>query len=566
LKRLIISELLISSEKERKGRREMFDPVRTIIFGANETGKSSLIKSIYQAFGAEPAKINPRWKAAETKTPIKFSVDGERYQLLRDSSYFAIFNGEGKFLKAFTRVATELGPYLAELFDFGLILASRDDEPQVPPPAYLFLPFYMDQDASWSSSWSAFDRLWQFSNWKDSVVDYHTGIRNNAYYRTNAELIDKRNEFTDAVASEKGVATVLKRLDADATFTSFSIDLEVFGERIQRLLGESKLLAEAENDLRTRLTKLNGEAALQRNRLEIAEKALGEITADFKFLSSVTTESVECPTCGNHYENDFAVRFAVATDEDRVVEFIAHIRAELSRLEQQITEVYQKYSVAKEQAENIQKILLETQGEVTLQTVIESEGRRAADKLLLGQLENARVSRNDVESALNKLREELKGLDTHAMSRRSEVLTKYEVLLRKNFLALDVDAYSQAVFRTLAPSQIETGSTLPRALLAYQFAIFELITEYSPATLCPFVIDSPNQQGQDKEHLPQILRFIADNQPLGSQLILGIENDTGVVFGGKTIRTPITKYSLLEPKQFSSVHDEIFSLLKLSLQ
>jgi hypothetical protein len=113
------------------------------------------------------------------------------------------------------------------------------------------------------------------------------------------------------------------------------------------------------------------------------------------------------------------------------------------------------------------------------------------------------------------------------MSRRSEVLTKYEVLLRKNFLALDVDAYSQAVFRTLAPSQIETGSTLPRALFAYQFAIFELITEYSPATLCPFVIDSPNQQGQDKEHLPQILRFIADNQPPGSQLILGIENDTG---------------------------------------
>jgi hypothetical protein len=566
LKRLIISELLISSEKERKGRRETFDPIRTIIFGSNETGKSSLIKSIYQAFGAEPAKVNPRWKAAETKTLVKFSVDGESYQLLRDSSYFAIFNGEGKFLKSFTRVSTELGPYLAELFDFGLILASRDDEPQVPPPAYLFLPFYMDQDASWSSSWSAFDRLWQFSNWKDSVVDYHTGIRNNAYYRTNAELIDKRSEFTDAVASEKGVATVLKKLDADATFTSFSMDPSVFGERIQRLLGESKLLAEAENDLRTRLTKLNGEAALQRNRLEIAEKALGEISADFKFLSSVTTESVECPTCGNHYENDFAVRFAVATDEDRVVEFIAHIRAELSRLDEQITEVYRKYSVAKEQAENIQKILLETQGEVTLQTVIESEGRRAADKLLLGQLENARSSRSDVESELNKIREELKGLDTHAMSRRSEVLTKYEVLLRKNFLALDVDAYSQAVFRTLAPSQIETGSTLPRALLAYQFAIFELIAEYSPATLCPFVIDSPNQQGQDKDHLPQILRFIADNQPPGSQLILGIENDTGVVFGGKTIRTPTTKYSLLDSKQYSSVHDEIFGLLKLSLQ
>src|ERR1700678_1520144 len=112
----------------------MFDPVRTIIFGANETGKSSLIKSIYQAFGAEPAKVNPRWKAAEVKTVIKFSVDNVGYQLLRDGSYFALFSANGEFLQAFTRVSNELAPYLAKLFDFGLILASRQEEPQIPPP------------------------------------------------------------------------------------------------------------------------------------------------------------------------------------------------------------------------------------------------------------------------------------------------------------------------------------------------------------------------------------------------------------------------------------------------
>ena len=136
MRRLIVSEILILSDLEKRARRESFDPVRTIVYGGNDTGKSSLIKSIYQAFGAEPAKVNPRWKAAEVKTVVKFSIDNVKYQLLRDSSYFAIFEGEGTFLHSFTRVSTELAPYLARIFDFGLILASREEEPQIPPPAY----------------------------------------------------------------------------------------------------------------------------------------------------------------------------------------------------------------------------------------------------------------------------------------------------------------------------------------------------------------------------------------------------------------------------------------------
>lgn len=566
MKRLIISEILILSEKERKARRETFDPTRTIIFGGNTTGKSSLIKSIYQAFGAEPAKQHPRWKSAEVKTLVKFSVDSRTFQILRDGSYFAIFAGDGMFLKSFTRVTTELAPYLASILDFGLILASRDDEPQIPPPAFFFLPFYMDQDASWQNAWTAFDKLYQYYNWKESLVDYHTGIKNNAYYRTSAEYITKRSEMQEALGAERGVSNVIKRLERDSNAAIFSLDPKTFSDRIQRMLGESRVLADTENGLRVNLAKLNAERALQANRLEIAQRALGEISQDFKFLSRLQTDEIECPTCGNHYDNDFAARFSIASDEDKVAEFIAHLTAEIRRLDGEIAEVYANYSIAQEQANNIQKILLEAQGEVTLQTVIESEGRRAADNLLAGQLESLQQVRTDVESQANKLKEELDGLDKKAASVRRERLDSYSLYLRKNFLSLDVKAYSESVFQTLTPSLFETGSTLPRALLAYQFAILLLISEHSPATVCPIVIDSPNQQGQDKEHLPQILKFIAENQPTGTQLILGIENDTGVAFGGKTINTPLEKYALLQRDQYDSVHAEIFALLKASLR
>ncbi len=565
MKHLRISEILILSDRERKGRRETFDPVRTLIFGANQTGKSALIKSIYQTFGAEPAKQHPRWKSAEVKTVVKFSVDDANYQILRDSSYFAIFSGDGTFLKSFTRVTTELAPYLASLLDFGLILPSREEEPQTPPPAFFFLPFYVDQDASWQNPWSAFDRLYQYYAWKEALVDYHTGVKGNDYYRVSAEYITKRREAQEAIGAERGVANVIRRLERDSTATVFSLDSVAFSERIQRMIGESQTLADSEGELRVELSRLNAERALQSNRLEIAERALGEISKDFRFLSQMHTDSVECPTCGNQYANDFAARFAIATDEDRVAEFIAHLRAEIRRLDSEIEKVYANYSVAKEQATRIQEIMQEAHGEVTLQTVIESEGRRAADNLLTGQLNVMRQARAQAESEAERLKGELDALDKRAAAVRDKRLEQYDQNLRKNLEALDVRAYTQTVFQTLTPSIFETGSATPRALLAYQFAILWLIFEHSPATVCPVVIDSPNQQGQDAVHLPQVLEFISKNQPDGAQLILGIENDLGLQLGGKRISTPGEKYSLLQAAQYDSVHAEVYSLLKRSL-
>jgi hypothetical protein len=424
----------------------------------------------------------------------------------------------------------------------------------------------MDQDASWQNAWTAFDKLYQYYNWKDSLVEYHTGIKNNAYYKTSADYITKRSAAQEALGAERGVSNVIRRLERDSSATVFSLDPKNFSERITRMLGESHALAQTETGFRISLSKLNAERALQANRLEIAQRALGEISQDFKFLSRLSTDEIECPTCGNHYDNDFAARFAIASDEDRVAEFIAHITAEIRRLDAEIAEVYERYSIATEQAMSIQTVMLEPQGEVTLQTVIESEGRRAADNLLGGQLESLKEARIEVEAQENKLREELNALDKRASSIRRERLDDYARYLRRNFLALDVKAYSDGVFQTLTPSLFETGSTLPRALLAYQFAILLLVSEHTPATVCPIVIDSPNQQGQDKVHLPQILRFIADSQPADTQLILGIENDTGVKFGGKLIEMPLEKYSLLQRDQYDSVHAEVFGLLKSSLR
>lgn len=467
MKHLIISEIALLSEQERRARRETFDPKRTIVLGTNETGKSSLLKSLYFAFGAEPAKQHPRWEKAEVKVLVKFSVDKAHYMLLRDSSYFALFSGDGSFLKSFTRVSGDFSAYIAQVFNFGLVLASRQEEPEIPPPAYLFLPFYMDQDSSWQNPWSAFSRLFQYTAWKQPLVEYHTGIRDNEYYEVTARHIRKQSSLSDLRNQAQAVESVARKLQDDTTTAAFNLNPDMFSDQVRRLLVESEKLRGQENELKEHLARLNSERVLQKTRLAIASHALGELSNDFKFLTHSGTEEIECPTCGNHYKNDFAVRFSIANDEDRVAEFIAHITAEIARLDQEVASVYEKFSVAKGDAERIQSILAEKQGELTLGRVIESEGRKAADKLLNDQMDTLRSQTDVISADIAQIKEELRVLNAKSQTTREAVLDEYGRLLRRNFLSLGVSSFVDTVFETLTPNLLEIGSTLPRALLAY---------------------------------------------------------------------------------------------------
>ena len=100
MKNLFILELLLISHKEKKARRIQFDRRRTLIHGKNHTGKSSLIKSIYHTFGAEPL-INPKFQNANTTALVKFEINGLEYEILRTGKLFAIFNGYGELISKF---------------------------------------------------------------------------------------------------------------------------------------------------------------------------------------------------------------------------------------------------------------------------------------------------------------------------------------------------------------------------------------------------------------------------------------------------------------------------------
>src|SRR3989338_2504658 len=90
MKNLKLVKMRIFSLKEKAGKVINFSDGFNIIMGDNDTGKSSLIKSIYYTFGADPM-MHHDWKSANPIPMIEFELDSKKYTIMRDRNMIADF-------------------------------------------------------------------------------------------------------------------------------------------------------------------------------------------------------------------------------------------------------------------------------------------------------------------------------------------------------------------------------------------------------------------------------------------------------------------------------------------
>lgn len=189
-----------------------------------------------------------------------------------------------------------------------------------------------------------------------------------------------------------------------------------------------------------------------------------------------------------------------------------------------------------------------------LQDLIDLEGKRS----LLSHLDKEKGVYEGKVKHLDEIIEDVVG-EMEAYDdpeRRKEIMNEFSETLRRFTMKLGVYSLSDNVFKSITASIEESGSDLPRALLAYFYTTLSAINKNGNATHFPVIIDAPNQQEQDPKNLEKMLKFIVDNRPSESQLIIGLVDDAGVGFGGKTILFD-KKYSVLDEGYYQESIEEI---------
>lgn len=560
--RLRFHEILLLSTKEKTARREKFQSLVTVIKGENDCGKSCLIKSLYTAFGATPKRIHPNWNKLEVTLLVYFDIGGTFYRILKAGRQYTIFNVENEVVGSFGSVTKGLGPFFAELFNFHLELTNSSTmEPGQATPAFLFLPFYADQDASWVDNWDSFESLRQYKTYRPAIAQFHTGIKPNEYYIAKNRKALAESELVQVRQERTVINRVLERIEQIAG-TQFDMSIQNYEREIDLLLQQCNKLQQAELVLRDELITLENRRYVIERQIGITELAAKELGKDFEFASEKLGDEIECPTCGAEYRNSFAERFGIAQDEDQMRALLVQLNDELDGCVSDMEKRQANIVAASEQVAKINSILEMKQGDVKLQDILRSEGKKEVRTVLRAELNvlNQRIGEidDDVESADDEMKR------TSSKKRSKEIKEYYQGRMTTFLQQLQVKELSEASYKDVHSKIKENGSDLPRALLAFYFAIVKTIEKYSTTTRCPLVVDSPKQQDQDPENWKRMLEFMRDQRPADSQMIVGLVDDMGISLGGDTIELKDER-QLLQSSQYDDVAEEMRTYIDKAL-
>lgn len=491
---------------------------KIVIQGGNGFGKSAIIKSIYETLGAAPQKIDDRWRQANVSSALVFEFRGKRYTVVKAHGMHALFDSDRRIIFSGRQITKEWAPLLADFFDFRLIMTDREGEIVVPPPSYIFAPFYIDQDGGWNRSWSSFKDFY-LPDSSRTLSDYHSGLRPDAYYEARANLAADRILLSESEASIETLREAISQLQQINHAASPTYDLGEFVADVEEIVNESENLLAKQRSYRSEISQLHEEEHILRAEKTLLEATLREMDEEFD-IAAVLPDKIECPTCGQIYANDLADRFALIKDQGVLIDALGVANMKLNAITKREREQQRKLCDIENSLGRIARTLKVERASMSFNDVVIGAGKTEAVKILRASLGEKVVSADSIRARIDEYKNVMSNLTSN--QRSSEILKFYRGRIAEFALELDVTLESSRS-QSIQTIQAARGSEGPRGLLSYYYAFLYTRGKFTNSTSFPIVIDAPNQQGQDAVHLPQMLEFIFERAPAGAQVIVASE-------------------------------------------
>ena len=523
MKSLVFRELWILSKAEKAGVNLRLSPDVNLLIGENDVGKSTLIKSFYHCLGADTPQItNTVWKRANPIYCVKFEIAGAAYHVVRDEKYFGVFDADKNLISRHVNIGGENGfaKFINKLLGFDIQLERQaNGKLGIAGPAFYFLPFYVDQDEGWSTSWSSFPGLQQFSSYRKLMLEYHLGVRPQSYYDAKKREIELQEQLNGIQSERLSMQAARNSVEKRKIRTQVDLDPVAFREELEAVVDQYNDIYAQQQTVLSRLKDVRNQRNAVDTELDVLRKAIGELEADYRYSESPDIpDVVGCPTCGTEFCNSFVERFGILDDIDHCHALVDQWLKKRSDITVQLQQVEEEYKQVSSQLQEVEVTLARTKENVTLSELIASEGMKEMVSTLNIDIQEM-LSRE--EGINNQLSENAEGLKVDS-TRKKEIVTWYKARMKEYLNALNVSVLSEDDYKSLE-RQIKNnalGSDLPRALLAQYFAFLSTMNQFNSFVLCPMLIDSPFQQEQDPTNRKAILDFIVSKKLPDQQMIL----------------------------------------------
>ena len=530
MRNLIFTSLEIASPSQLSGNRFAFHPRFNLITGPdNSIGKSTLAKLLLWSFGCDPI-FDETWLATDSRTVLQFTLDGVPCAVGRTRNTIILKHGLEPF-EVFRNITGEYSRRFAGLVGFDVLLPNRTDPPQLesPPPAYYFLPFYIDQRRSWSAAWNSFDGLKQYANWQNAVVPYHTGYLDPEYFQIasmisaekTAAKLEKQtvDRLSGAIAVVQELAPAVKSVSTGEKIDDLIADI---GENVGLL---QQQLDEALQYL-TFLREDTAQLAAQRKILGVAAIDLG---LDYTFaVENTSGDELQCPLCGTIHNNTLIERSGLLAQKAEAEKDLITILHREKQLSLRTSRTETKIRLLRGRMESFA---------LRFQPATEAEGGSSDFITRLSSTaiqKMAARSRDDAASRVGLREKEVRRLK----SVQGKLLPKEDkTALNERFQAL-LSSYVETLgARGVNLSGVETpmnharlfnsggAAEGTRAALAYYLAVLTMVQEAGNEVIPPLIVDTPNQHEQTDYNYEAALRLITGKTASFQVFVCGMDTE-----------------------------------------
>lgn len=511
MKKLILDKIIIISHSTKSARQFEFGRNLTLITAddGNSVGKSTLAKMIFWSFGCDPF-FSLVWKELDCSAIIKFHIDGESYGIHRYKSQIS-FRKPGEILKTYEKITGEFSEEFAKLVGFSVLLPKKDSFIlETPPPAYYFLPFYIDQKRTWIKPWDSFSNLQQYSKWGKSVISFHSGMISKEHFVVEKDIYDVKaqidvvneniNDLNNAVSILK---TNISQFDNDFDAESLSNEILAIEENIKSNLDE--------------ISKVKIDAIDLNAQINLAKSIITELDKDYIFsVENLNEGGIECPTCGTIHVNSIAHRSSILIDKEVAERQLISLLNERSQVQEHLnyltvnnSELKGKLHIAQNSFENSN-----TKGFIEFTTKnVDKQVELIVEKKSINLL-----SKKAEEKGLKKSQTDLiskkdkNGIKEDFANTFFKYITKLRVNIDASLIKSPLD-YNKIY-------EVGGAAEDARAVLGYYLALYEHISKHCREVVSPLIIDTPNQQEQSTENYKKIVEAIARGVDDNNQYII----------------------------------------------
>lgn len=510
---LTIKSITLIDLSNREAKKIQFSPSKNMITSrGNHYGKSVIMKSIYYTLGAEVYFPNPI-KVLNYLTSVEFQIDEEQYKVCRFHNAFILFHNS-QFVDKYNSVG-DFGEALSNLFAFEINLVGKDESGSINkcPPAFYYLPYYIDQENGWAANSYSFDRMTQFDlpQRKDSYF-FHLGVLDDEFVKKSKLQKVNERRITKLTQDNQKYKTVIETLRMGLDATQMSFNVESLESAIESRKDEINSILRDIAQIRDSLVETEDDYFQLVNEKEILSKYIKKKQPK-EILEE--TNTVECPRCGFFFEQSISQKLEKIYLLESLNDDYIRISVEIEKFDKKIRKMKTKFEERQTLLHNFEKSLGEDQD--LYDTYLKS---KTTKKLLIEYQEKIREN-NDVIDELSEnnktIRGELKGYQDNRQAANSIYLN----ILWKQLAGLDVPKGQVEEKSEPGTALIASGAYGPRCKIAQMLSFLETQKEVSADVISfPVVIDSPNVLEQDREHLETVLQTLLTWNKTENQIIV----------------------------------------------